>query len=125
MNAFFRIILCLAVCATLAGLAGCEPKEPVNERQERLYSAENMELKKEISVLRSQFEKQMQAKQQELDKCNKDKAALEEQLSQETVKMFEDSLMSSLMEQVNQLNNENTQLKADIEALNKKLEQQE
>ncbi len=125
MNGIFKISLFLTVCAVLAGLAGCEPKETVNERQERLYSVENMELKKQLEKLREQSEKDLQAKQKELDKCNADKTIIEKELSEETAKALKESLIDMLAEQVEQLTQENAKFRAEIETLNKKLEQQE
>ncbi len=125
MNRIFKTIPYLTVCIILAGLAGCEPEEPVSERQERLYSAENMELKKQIVNLQEQVEKDIQAKQKELDQCNKDKNTLQQNIKRNSAKFFEDSALPTLMEQIQQLKKENTQLKAQIEALNKRLEQQE
>jgi cell division protein FtsB len=125
MNRIFKIIPYLTVCVILAGLAGCEPEEPVSERQERLYSAENMELKKQIAELQGQFEKDMQAKQKELEQCNRDKSTLQKNIERNTAKLFEESALPALMEQVQQLKRENARLKAEIEDLNKKLEQQE
>ncbi len=125
MKGIFKISLCLTVFAVLAGLAGCEPKEQVNERQERLYSVENMELKKQIGKLEDKYEQDLAAKQQQLDKCQADVNSLAEQVQEETMKAFEQSAVNMLMEQIKQLQNENAQLKAEIEDLNKKLQPQE
>ncbi len=125
MNGIFKISLCLTVFAVLAGLAGCEPKEQVNDRRERLYSVENMELKKQIAGLGDKYEQDLAAKQQQLDKCQADKSSLEERVQEETMKAFEQSAVNMLMEQIKQLQDENAQLKAEIEDLNKKLEIQE
>jgi len=125
MNGIFKISLCLTVFAVLAGLTGCEPKEQVNERQERLYSVENTELKKQIAELKDKCEKDLAAKQQQLDKCQSDVNSLAEQIQEDTMKAFEESTVDMLAEQIKQLQDENAKLKAEIEDLNKKSEPQE
>lgn len=125
MSRITGTILCLAACTILALLTGCKEEGVTSQKQERLYAAQNMELKNEIARLKEQFEKDLAAKQQELDKCNEDKSVLEQEIEKETAKVFEESLTDMLVEQVEQLTQENAQLKAEIEALNKKPEQQE
>ena len=66
MNKITKAIVLLTVCITLAGLTGCEPKEEVSDRQERLYAAQNMELQKQISELEEQFAIDIQKKQDDL-----------------------------------------------------------
>ena len=123
MNGIFKISLCFTVCAVLAGVAGCEPKEQVNERQERLYSIENEELKKQLAKLQDKCEQDVAAKQQQLDKCQADLNSLAEQLQEDTMKAFEQSGVNILMEQNKQLLEENTRLKAEIEDLKKESRQ--
>jgi flagellar motility protein MotE (MotC chaperone) len=125
MNGIFKISLCLTVFAVLAGLSGCEPKEQVNERQERLYSVENTELKKQIAKLKDKYEEDLAVKQQQLDKCQADMNNLSEQLAEETFKTFEQSVVDALAKENKRLQDENNRLKAEIEDLNKKLEPQE
>ena len=125
MNGIFKVLLCLTVFAVLAGIAGCEPKEQVNERQERLYSAENMELKNQIAELKDKCEKDMADKQQQLAECLADNIELEKKAREETAKALEQSAVNMLMEQVKELQKENAQLKAEIDDLNKKLEPRE
>jgi DNA-binding transcriptional MerR regulator len=125
MNGIFKISLCLTVFAVLVGIAGCEPKEQVNERQERLYSVENMELKKQITELKDKCEQDIAAKQQQLDKCQADMNSLAEQLADETFKTFEQSAVDMLMDDNKRLQEENDRLKAEIEDLKKESQQQE
>jgi DNA-binding transcriptional MerR regulator len=125
MNGIFKISLCLVVFGVLAGLAGCEPKEQVNERQERLYSIENMELKKQIAELQDKCERDLAAKQQQLDKCEADMNSLAEQLAQETFKELEQSIVDTLAKENKQLQDELDQLKAEIKDLKKESQQQE
>jgi hypothetical protein len=125
MSGISKISSCLAIFAIFAGLAGCEPKEQVNDRRERLYSVENMELKKQIAALEDKYEQDLAAKQQQLDKCQAEKSDLEERLQEETMRAFEQSAVNMLMEQNKQLQKENAELKAEMEDLKKESEQQE
>ena len=119
MNRTTKTILWLTVCMILAVLTGCDEEGATSERQERLYAAENVELKKQIAELEEQFQKDLAAKQEELDRCNEDKTALQQQLQENTAKVFTESVTPSLMEQIQELTSENTQLKARIEGLQK------
>ena len=130
MSRTYTTIMYIIICTFAAMLTGCEPQstgrptaEPVSERQERLYAIENEELNKQIADLEKQFKKDMEARQKELDKCIEERDLLGKQTQEETIKMFEESLMNVLLEQVQELTEENTQLKAQIEDLNKKLEE--
>jgi hypothetical protein len=125
MSGIFKISLCLTVFAVLAGIAGCEPKEQVNERQERLYSVENTELKKQLAELKDKYEEDSAAKQQQLAECMEDNSRLEKKAQEETIKALEQSAINILMEQNKQLQNENARLKAEIENLKKESEQRE
>ncbi len=119
MNPVTKTILCVTFCLILSVVTGCEEQGITSERQERLYSAENMELKKQITELEKQFQNDIKAKQGELDKCNEDKTVLQQQLQENTAKVFTESVTPGLMEQVQQLNDENSQLKMRIEELEK------
>jgi len=113
------ILTSIAVCVVLILISGCEPENKIDARQERLYSAENLELKKQIDGLEKKYEKDMAAKEAELNKCVQQNERLSKQISDDALKMFENDVMSSLMEQVQQLSQENTELKAKIEQLEK------
>ena len=123
MSRIYTTIMYITICTFAVMLTGCEPQEPVSERQERLYAIENEELNKQIADLEKQFEKDLQARQKELDKCIEERDLLRKQMQEETTKMFEESLMNVLMEQIQGLTEENTLLKAQIEDPNKKLEE--
>ena len=130
MSRTYTTIMYITICTFAVMLTGCEPQstgrptaEPVSERQERLYAIENEELNKQIADLEKQFEKDLQAKQKELDKCIEEKSVFEKQLQEETTKMFEDSLINILIEELQKATEENTLLKAQIEDPNKKLEE--
>jgi outer membrane murein-binding lipoprotein Lpp len=125
MNATNRIILWLSICAIVAVLAGCEEQSVTTERQERLYSAENMELKKQIAELEKQFEKDLAAKQKELDRCNEDKIILGKQAREETAKILQEDMVDMLSGEIQRLEEENARLTAEIEALKKNSQQQE
>lgn len=125
MDLTSKISLCLGVFVVLVGLVGCEPKEQVNERQERLYSVENMELKKQIAELENKHEQELADKQQQLDKCRSEKSLLQEQFGKATMESFEQSAVKGLMEQIKQLRNENAQLKAEIDNTKQESQQQE
>jgi predicted nuclease with TOPRIM domain len=121
MTGTTRTILCLSVCAIVTLLAGCDEGPVASQKQERLYAAENMELKKQIASLQEKSAKELAAKQQELDKCNQDKTTLNERLNENTRKAIEQSLMPTLMERVHQLTDENTHLKSRIKELEKQV----
>jgi len=119
MNPVTKTILCVTFCLILSVVTGCEEQGITSERQERLYAVENMELKKQIAEREKQCQKDIKAKQEELDKCNEGKSALQQQLQENTVKVFTESITPSLMQQIQELTGENTQLKARIEELEK------
>lgn len=111
----FKTIITLTVSFVTILVAGCEPENNVDQRQERLYSAENLELKRQINSLEKKYENDMKAKEAELNKCLEQNAQLSKQLGDDAIKMFEGEIMTSLMEQVQQLTKENNELKASIE----------
>jgi DNA anti-recombination protein RmuC len=118
MNRAYEITLFAITCSVIIIFASCEPTETaVNERQERLYSAENAELKKELSDTQIKYANELAEKQRQLEQCQTEKTQLAEQKSEETVKAFEESAVSMLMEQIGQLTQENAELKAQIEEL--------
>ena len=130
MSRTYTTIMYITICTFAVMLTGCEPQstgrptaEPVSERQERLYAIENEELNKQIADLEKQFEKDLQAKQKELDKCIEERNLLGKQIQEETAKMLGDSLMNILIEELQKATEENTLLKAQIEDPNKKLEE--
>ncbi|MBN1795326.1 MAG: hypothetical protein JW804_01505 [Sedimentisphaerales bacterium] len=115
-----RIFVSMAViviCTLLISTIGCEPESNATPRQERLYSAENMELKKQIAQLEKKYEKDVVAKDKELQQCLEENKVLTEQIQEETAKALEESLTTMLMEQVQQLTDENIKLQAKVEQL--------
>ncbi|MFA5423677.1 MAG: hypothetical protein WC374_07440 [Phycisphaerae bacterium] len=118
MNRAYKITLFAITCSVIIIFAGCEPTETaVNERQERLYSAENAELKKELSDTQIKYANELAEKQRQLEQCQTEKNQLAEQKSEEAVKAFEKSAVGILMEQIGQLTQENAELKAQIDEL--------
>ena len=47
----FKMFIVMVVSAVTILVAGCEPEGKVDARQERLYSSENRELKRQIESL--------------------------------------------------------------------------
>lgn len=118
MNRAYKITLFAITCFVIIIFAGCEPTETaVNERQERLYSAENAELKKQLSDSQIKYANELAEKQRQLEQCQTEKEQLANQISEETIKAFEESAVNMLMEQVGQLTQENAELKAQIAEL--------
>jgi hypothetical protein len=113
---FIQTIVFFVACAVLVPLIGCDEK-PINKSQEKLYAAENMELKKDISRLKEEHKKELAAKQNELENCRAENEKLEERLQRDNAKIMQESMIVPLMEQMQKLKAENSQLKAEIEAL--------
>jgi DNA-binding transcriptional MerR regulator len=104
----------VGVVTTLAALslAGCSEERQVQSKKERLYSAENIQLKKQIQGLESQGSEL----QQQLDGCSKNKQYLQDQLR----KGFGEELTNVLTifdARYSELIEENSRLKARIEKL--------
>lgn len=132
MSRTYTTIMFITICTFVVMLTGCEPQsagrltaEPASERQERLYAVENEELKKQIADIEKQFEKDLAIRQGELDKCNENMNVLQKELQEDMAKAFEESMTDILVEQVQTLTEENMQLKAQIEELNKNLKEEE
>ena len=115
----FAGITLIILCTILIPITGCEPEGKTTTRQERLYSAENMKLKKQIAQLEKKYEEDVVSKDKELQQCLEDNKVLTEQIQMDTAKAMEDSLTDMLMEQVQQLTDENIKLRAKIEELEK------
>ena len=116
----------LTVCSILIiSIAGCEPEGPVNSQSERLFAAENMELKKELAELEKKYQKDLAHQKELLGKCEEEKKVLKTQMDENVMKSFEDSLTNVLMEQTQKLHQENTQLKAEIDELRKQTKTQQ
>lgn len=105
------------VCYVGILVAGCEPEPTSSVKQERLYAAENMELKKQIKDMKKKHGKELAAKQELINECEKKKQTLLRQANEEANKMFEESVMSQLMDQVEELKEENKKLRAQLEEL--------
>jgi len=85
---------------------------------ERLYSAENIELKKQIVNSQKRNTKKTQlTKEKELEKCMKDKEALSNKIAEDNFRASEKSALNLLFEQLQLLTKENSQLKAEIKQL--------
>ena len=113
----FKALLMVTVFCVMMTISGCEPESPTDTKKQRLYSAENMALKKQIAKMEKEHARQLTARQEIIDKCEKERDALQQQIDKETIKLFEESVMMELFEQINKLTQENSQLQAEIEKL--------
>ncbi|MGD9110476.1 MAG: hypothetical protein PVG93_06005 [Phycisphaerales bacterium] len=112
-------IAIVTVCSAVILVAGCEPEPTSSAKQERLYAAENIELKKQMADMEKRHQKELAQKQSLLDKCEEEKEGLKLQAEKEAIKLFQDELTNTLMEESQRLQDENKQLKAKIEELTK------
>jgi Sec7-like guanine-nucleotide exchange factor len=72
--------------------------------------------------MEKQLEKELQAKQKELDTCIEERTSLEKYIQEDTAKIMEDSLTDSLIEQLQEMTKQNIKLTAQVEELEQKLE---
>jgi hypothetical protein len=114
-----NLLISVIICILLLSLTGCQPETKVDQRQDRLYSVENMELKKQVNSLEKKYEKDMATKKAELDKCNRQLKQVSKELGNDAMTMFETDLINSLMKQIDNLTKENQKLKARIKELEK------
>jgi len=123
-----RLLFAAVVAFVLS--AGCEKKEAINTRQARLVGAQNLQLKQEIQKLKTQLETRKNTYQKELLKQKKvvnDLKNQNEDLRARFNTEFGDkindmmvSMAGSFGEQNERLQEENKQLKKQIEELKNK-----
>jgi predicted nuclease with TOPRIM domain len=116
-GSILRISAFVTVCAAVILVAGCEPEPASSTKQERLFAAENMELKKQIADMEKKHKNELAAKQLLLDKCEEEKEIFKNQVGKETIKELHNEFVNMLSEEVQRLHKENEQLKAQLEEL--------
>ena len=112
--------LVLAVGIVLITLiAGCEEEANLPDtKRGRLIAAENMRLQKELE----RRDKENKQQQGQLEKCLQEKNAWKEK-AQQSIRKQVDSVLTAVMEKIEELSKENESLKAQIEQLKAELEE--
>jgi predicted nucleic acid-binding Zn-ribbon protein len=110
-------------------IAGCGQKEPPSVRQSRAIAAENIELRKqfkrleeEIAKVKEQHAKKLKKKEKLLTQCEQEKEAWKKK-AQQNIRNQVSPVLDAVMDETARLREENTGLKAQIEQLQKKIEQ--
>ena len=116
--------------ALVAGLvvmviAGCGQQEPPSVKKSRAIAAENMELRRqlerrerEIERLKAQHEKETKKQEKLLAQCQQEKDAWKTK-AQQNIRSQVGPVLDAVMNEAARLREENTTLKAQIEALQK------
>lgn len=118
MKGISKTLIFTMICGVFFLIIGCEPENKTDDsKKERLFAAENMELKKEIENLKKTHTKELASAKAELAECQKQNDFLSEQVQEETTKVLENEITNMLMEESQRLNQENEELKALIEEL--------
>jgi hypothetical protein len=106
-------------------VTGCGPKEPPSVKQSRAIAAENIELRKqvkqlsrEIESLKKQHEEEIKKQGKLLTQCEQDKDALKKK-AQQNIRSQVAPVLDAVMDETAKLREENTELKAQIERLQK------
>jgi len=120
------VVAVMGVVALLC--ASCREQELPGEKESRVISAENMQLKRDLAIrdqeiakLNAQHEKQMKQQQGELAKCVQRKEALEQQL-QQNVKEQVEGVVTTVVEENAKLRQEVKALKAEIEKMREQIQ---
>ncbi|MFA5553173.1 MAG: hypothetical protein WCZ89_03050 [Phycisphaerae bacterium] len=117
----FAVVLVSLVLGMLLCTLGCEPEGPAaappDPKAERLYAAQNIELKKQIEELEKSYERQLVEKEMLLEQCRNQNDELQLQLGEEASQIFENDLVKILMEESQRLTEENQELREQIEQL--------
>ena len=104
-------------------IAGCDEEQNLSStksavKKHQLIAAENMRLTKELEQRDEEIKKQEKL----LEKCLKEKNAWKER-AQQNIKEQVDSVLTVVMEKIEELRKENEGLKAQIEKLKAELEE--
>ena len=103
----------ILVASLIVIFAGCEQSQQKQtsdvSRKDRLIANENLSLKNELAQCHSEIEKQQNLLQQ----CRQEKEKITQETG-DTAKWLMDELPQDLLNQVEQLTQENEQLKAEI-----------
>ncbi len=125
MKRAVRKIFVLAVCVVVISIAGCGQQELPSVKKSRLIAAENMRLTKElerrdkeIESIRELHNKEIKKQEELLAKCVREKDSWK-QKAQQNVKNQVKGVFDAVMEQNANLREENENLKAQIEKLQK------
>jgi chromosome segregation ATPase len=112
-------------------IAGCQESAtggPTDAKKSRLIAAENIELKKQlarydkqIEKLKEQHSKEIKRQDELLAKCQEEKKVRQEEKTDENTKEQMDELSEFIMEQLSKLQEENENLKSQIENLKAEL----
>jgi hypothetical protein len=120
MKGITKTVVFTMVCSAFILIIGCEPESKTTDvKKERLFSAENIELKKQIDDLKKTQIKELAAKEVQLADCQKENAVISKQAQEETSKALDNEITNMLMEDSKRLAAENEELKAQIEELKK------
>jgi hypothetical protein len=108
-------------------IAGCQEQEQIDAKKSRVIAAENMELKKELGQRGKEIEKlkelhSKEIKRQEglLAKCQEEKKLWQDK-ADENIKEQVSEILTVVMEQNSKLQEENENLKAQIDKLKSEL----
>src|SRR4030042_5136902 len=108
MKGISKTLIFTMICGVFFLIMGCEPENKTNDvKKERLFAAENIELKKQIEDLKKTHEKELTAVQAELAECQKENEFLAEQAQEETTKALENDITNMLMQESQRLVAEN------------------
>ncbi len=110
-----RTLVFAAVCSAMILATGCEPEPTSSAKQERLFAAENIELKKQMANMEKRHEKELAMKQNLLERCEEEQEVFKSQADKEAAKLIQDEFTNMLTEEMTRLQEENDQLKAKIE----------
>ena len=129
MNGQARKVFVIAIGFVATLTAGCGQQEPPGVKQTRAIAAENIEFKKqvewlnrEIDRLKERHEKDIKEQQKLLVECQQDKESWKKK-AQQNIRSQVAPVLDSVIDETAQLREENTKLKAQIEQLQKKAEQ--
>lgn len=123
MNRAVKTILIIIITSVVfAIITGCEPEGTTeNPKKERLYAAENIELKKQIDQMKKTHQSELAANQQLLDSCLEENQMLTQQIEQNTADILNDEITTMMMNETQRLQQENESLMAQIDELKKQL----
>ena len=121
------LVLAVGIVVGIMLIAGCEEEEnssdtKPNTKRSRLIAVENIQLKKQIEKLKKVHAKEIKRQEELLDKCEREKKALEE-LSNKGVESYMQDVLGPLAEESAKLHEEIKTLKAQIEKLKAELEE--
>ncbi len=119
------LVLAVGIIVGFMLITGCEEEENLsdtqsdttpNSKRSRLIAIENVQLKEQIEKLKNLHAGEMERQKNLLDKCLREKEALEE-ISSKGVDNYMQNILGPLSEENTKLQEEITTLKAQIEKL--------